>query len=71
MQNQQFLYQKLDTLSEMDVLDKNTPLNISKNLNQNFQIRPYQKEAFSRFLYYINDFKNKKIPIHLLYNMAT
>ncbi|MBP8016707.1 DEAD/DEAH box helicase family protein [Candidatus Gracilibacteria bacterium] len=55
----------------MDVLDKNIPLNITKNLNEKFQMREYQKEAFVRFSYYIDSYKNKKIPIHLLYNMAT
>jgi type III restriction enzyme len=71
MQNEQFLYNKFNTLSEMDILNKNIPLYISKNLNEKFQIREYQKEAFARFLYYLNDYKNKKLPISLLYNMAT
>ncbi len=71
MQNQQFLYQKLDTLSEMWVLDKTIPLYISKNLNQNFEIREYQKEAYARFSYYFNQYPNKIQPIHLLFNMAT
>ena len=71
MQNEQFLYNKFNTLSEMDILDKNIPLNITKNLNEKFKIREYQKEAFARFLYYLNDYKNKRLPIHLLYNMAT
>ena len=71
MQNEQFLYNKFNTLSEMDILNKNIPLYISKNLNENFQIREYQKEAFARFLYYLIDYKNKKLPISLLYNMAT
>lgn len=43
MQDKQFLYQKFDTLSEMDVLDKNIPLIITKNLNEKFQMREYQK----------------------------
>lgn len=71
MQNQQFLYQKLNTLSEMWALKKDIPLYINSNLNPNFEIRDYQKEAFARFSYYLNDFPNKKIPIHLLFNMAT
>lgn len=73
MQNEQFLFQKFDNYSEDWFLDnyKNIPLNISKNLNEKFQIRKYQKEAFARFLYYINDYKKKNLPIHLLFNMAT
>jgi len=71
MQDKKFLYQVFDTLSENDVFDRNIPLNITKNLNEKFQMREYQKEAFARFSYYIDGYKNKKLPIHLLYNMAT
>ncbi len=71
MQEKQFLYQKFDTLSEMDVLDKDIPLSLLKNLNEKFEMREYQKEAFARFSYYTESYKNKKLPIHLLYNMAT
>ncbi len=71
MQEKQFLYQKFDTLSEMDVLDKEISLDLSKNLNEKFEMREYQKEAFARFSYYTESYKNKKLPIHLLYNMAT
>ncbi|WP_338032118.1 DEAD/DEAH box helicase family protein [Candidatus Vampirococcus lugosii] len=55
----------------MGALKKDIPLYINSNLNPNFEIRDYQKEAFARFSYYLNDFPNKKIPIHLLFNMAT
>ena len=53
-------------------LKENIPLYILKNLNPKFEIRDYQKEAFSRFqCYFDNSFEWKKQPIHLLYNMAT
>lgn len=68
---EQFLYQKLDNASEMGFLDKTQPLFISKNLNPQFAIREYQKEAFARFFYYIKSYPQKKQPVHLLYNMAT
>jgi type III restriction enzyme len=67
----QFLYQKLDSASEMGFLDKTQPLFISKNLNPQFAIREYQKEAFARFFYYVKSYPQRKQPIHLLYNMAT
>lgn len=70
---QSFLFNKLNMYSEDWILDnhKNVPLYISTNLNKKFEIRNYQKEAFARFSYYFNDYKNKALPIHLLFNMAT
>lgn len=70
---QNFLFNILDTHSEAWLLDnyKNIPLYISTNLNKKFEIREYQKEALARFSYYFCDYKNKALPIHLLFNMAT
>lgn len=67
----QFLYQQLDTVSSMWFLDKTIPLWLTNNLNQNFAMREYQKEAFARFFYYYNSYPQKELPIHLLFNMAT
>ena len=44
---------------------------IQNNLNPKFKIRPYQEEAFSRFAYYLNQYKNKPEPSQLLFHMAT
>ena len=68
---EQFLYEKLDTFSELGGLKKEIPSFLSENLNKDLPLRPYQIEAFSRFFYYLNDFPERKIPIHLLFNMAT
>ena len=74
-QQQLFLYQRLDALSEfeiLDLLDREIPYSITRNLNPKFQIRPYQEEAFTRFIHCFNkDFKGKCSPLHLLFNMAT
>ena len=67
----QFLYQKLDSASEMGFLDKTIPLRLTNNLNQNFVMREYQQEAFARFFCYYTTYPQKKLPIHLLFNMAT
>ncbi|MDP4031970.1 MAG: DEAD/DEAH box helicase family protein, partial [Pseudorhodobacter sp.] len=69
--NEQFLYEKLDTFSELGGLKREVPDYITKNLNQKLPLRPYQIEAFSRFFYYLNNFPERKNPIHLLFNMAT
>jgi len=68
-----FLFEELNTVSEMWFLDnyKNIPLYINKNLNPKFEMRKYQEEAFARFWYYFNDYPKKQTPIHLLFNMAT
>lgn len=44
---------------------------ILKNLNPSFAIRDYQKEALGRFYFYYEEYREKKKPIHLMFNMAT
>jgi len=43
--------------------------NIAANLNSNFGMRPYQIEAFGRFIYYMDH--NAASPRHILFQMAT
>lgn len=69
---QQFLYEQLDGVSKMGFLKKEIPNFIVENLNQNFGLREYQKEAFARFFHcYNGEYENKKYPLHFLFNMAT
>jgi type III restriction enzyme len=42
-----------------------------ENLNNRFELREYQIEAFARFIHYFEKSPNKEYPIHLLFNMAT
>jgi len=50
----------------------NVPSVITSNLNQNFQIRPYQERAFQYFINYWNDdFEGKPDKHQLLFRMAT
>ena len=66
-----FLYQRLDVLFEFE-LSGEIPDSITQNLNPAFEIRPYQEEAFARFIRcFNNDFEGKCSPLHLLFNMAT
>ncbi|MEK6910527.1 MAG: DEAD/DEAH box helicase family protein [Nanoarchaeota archaeon] len=71
---QNYLYEKFDNFSGFGFLDeyKNIPKTLSENLNPKFPLRPYQKEAFTRFFYYMSG-KNpeKQNPTQLLFNMAT
>ena len=70
-----FLYQRLNALSEFelgDLLDREIPDSITQNLNPAFEIRPYQEEAFARFIHcFHKGFQGKCFPVHLLFNMAT
>ena len=67
-----FLYEQLDTLFEFGVLDREIPDSITQNLKPIYQLRPYQVEAFARFIHCLNkNFPGKRNPLHLLFNMAT
>ena len=69
---EQFLCQELDVLSKHGVLSGEMPDSITQNLNPAYELRPYQVEAFARFIYCLNkDFSGKRTPLHLLFNMAT
>ena len=69
-----FLYEKLNNFSELGGLKqlKEMPDFMVDNLNPDFELREYQKEAFARFFHcYNNDFEGKEKPLHFLFNMAT
>jgi len=69
---EQFLYEQLDTLSQWGSIKKEVPQSIARNLNPRYELRPYQVEAFARFIHcYHNDFPGKAYPLHFLFNMAT
>ncbi|MEQ1554258.1 MAG: DEAD/DEAH box helicase family protein [Ferruginibacter sp.] len=52
-------------------LENDLPIYITHNLNPNFEIRDYQKEAFNRFDFYLNTYKKRVRPTQLLFQMAT
>ena len=67
----EYLYKQFDTLKKMGMFKVDVPHFIQDNLK--FTIRPYQTEAFQRYVYFDRkefDAKPNK-PYHLLYNMAT
>lgn len=68
----EFLYSIFDNPFARKALESVVvPNSITDNLK--FSIRPYQEEAFKRYIFFDNnDFENKpNKPYHLLYNMAT
>ncbi len=68
---EQTLSQKLDAFFEMGGADIAVPSVITENINKKFELRPYQEEALSRLIYYIESYKNRVKPTHLLFQMAT
>lgn len=64
-----FLYEKLNAFREGG-LNKTLPLYVTKNINQNFEIRTYQKEAFENFITYYEGKLCEK-PTQVLFHMAT
>ena len=65
------LAKEYDILSKLGYIRKDIPKYITNNLNFRFKLRPYQIEAIARFIHYIEEYPNRKNPIHLLFNMAT
>ena len=58
-----FLYDELDTHSKWGGISKSVPASVAQNLNPAFELRPYQIEAFARFIHcYQNDFPGKTFP---------
>jgi type III restriction enzyme len=70
------LHQILTTATQVlgeDYFKDKTPEYVFKNLKEGFGQRPYQKEAFGRFVYYLEEYRKrvKGVPTQLLYHMAT
>ena len=77
MGDKPLLHEKLTTGAEflggIDFYQQNIPDCIASNLNPDFQLRPYQLEAFGRFKYYFESYssRQKNTPTQALYHMAT
>ncbi len=73
MTNNKFLYERLKEEFGKRVIDEiNIDKEIIENLNPDFELREYQKEAFQMFkCYYENSFDFKIKPNAVLFNMAT
>jgi type III restriction enzyme len=68
---EKFLYEDLDSAASMGFLKREVPQSIAGNLHPRYELRPYQAEAFARFIHcYHNDFPGKAWPLHFLFNMA-
>lgn len=64
-----FLYEKIDALREYGS-SAVLPSYIPENLNPNFELRPYQKQAFENFITHFES-SNRPKPTQVLFHMAT
>ncbi len=66
----QTLHEKYQVIKETLGAFEEVPSYLEDNLAHS--LRPYQSEAISRFIFYLDkDQKNKQLPVQLLFNMAT
>lgn len=68
------LYETFNLLKEAhgeDYFKSRIDPKIVQNLNPNFELREYQKEALGRFDFYFKEFQKRKFPAQLLFHMAT
>ncbi len=69
---EQFLHEQLEIAFNFGIPKPEMPESITQNLSPEFELRPYQEDAFASFIhYYDNDLPGKEKPLHLLFNMAT
>lgn len=69
--NDKFLYEKLDTLKEINRLST-IPEFLKQGLADKITLRDYQKDAFSYFItYFESELLRKNKQIHTLFHMAT
>ena len=65
-----FLYEQLDTLRDFGSYIE-IPSYIQENINQRFELRPYQIGAFENFITYFENEKMCRKPTQTLFHMAT
>lgn len=70
---EKYLYDRLvEEFGRRQIAQTVLPAALTGNLNLRYELRPYQIEAFQRFIcYFSEDFSFKERPAHLLFNMAT
>ena len=71
MSGQQTLEQKISAYIDLGNSLPEVPLDLKNNLNPAFELRPYQIEAFGRFIFYMNNNCLRQKPSQLLFHMAT
>lgn len=67
----QTLTQEFDALAKYGALKSDVPDDITGNLAPQVELRPYQRTALERWLFYIDNYDGRPKAPHLLFHMAT
>jgi|TARA_R110000782_G_scaffold82779_13_gene162645 type III restriction enzyme len=67
----QSLSQEFDALAKYGALKSDIPDDITGNLAPKIELRPYQRTALERWLFYIDKYEGRPKAPHLLFHMAT
>ena len=67
----QTLTQEFDALAKYGALKSDIPDDITGNLAPQIALRPYQRTALERWLFYIDKYEGRPKAPHLLFHMAT
>ncbi len=67
----QTLTQEFDALTKYGALNSDIPDDIRSNLAPQIELRPYQRTALERWLFYIDKYEGRPKAPHLLFHMAT
>ena len=67
----QTLTQEFDALAKYGALKSDIPDDITGNLAPKIELRPYQRTALERWLFYIDKYEARPKAPHLLFHMAT
>lgn len=65
-----FLHEEIDAARKFGMCAE-LPSYIPENLNPNFELRPYQKQAFENFITYFENDNMRQKPTQVLFHMAT
>lgn len=68
------LYQEFEAFDKQDIISDaiaSIPKYIAENLHERIGLREYQKKSLLYSLFYLNYYKQKPKPSHLLFHMAT
>ena len=71
MATMDLLSNKFQAFLEEEMIDCEIPSCIKDNINKKFELRPYQIDSQSLLRYYIEKYKKKIKPVHLMFNLAT
>jgi len=67
----QTLTEQIDAVAKFGMLKADIPDDITGNLSPKITLRPYQRTALERWLFYIDRYEERPKAPHLLFHMAT